>query len=375
MKIRVLLVAVGLALTTGCGYAGMQDLPLPGGTKLDNDSYVVTADFANVLALAEQSTVRIDGVTIGRVEKIARHGWQARVTLRLRKDVVLPSDARARVAQTSLLGEKYVDLTGVVGDGSGTLRAGDNIPISSTSRGSEVEEVLGSLSLLLNGGGVAQLKTISQEMHQALDSDSVDTRTFLRQLDTFVSTLDRNRSTIVSTLANVNRLSATINGDKGAVERALSGIAPGLKVLSSQQKQLVSMLDHLSTFGDVTSDVIRTSGADLTADLAALRPVLDELEKSGDKLPQALETILSFPFPDAVLDAVKGDYVNLAVEIDLSTGLIGNVTGGEVEVPPLDALLPGLVPKPASSALSAVPVAPAKGLLGILLDPLKGLGR
>lgn len=369
MKARSFLVLVALLLTTGCGYAGMQDLPLPGGPDLGNGSYVVTADFASVLDLAEQSTVRVDGVTVGRVEKISRRGWRARVTMRLRKDVVLASNAQARIAQTSLLGEKYVSLAGNRVDGSPTLAGGDNIPLAKTSRGSEVEEVLGALSLLLNGGGVAQLKTISQELHLALNSDSVDTTTFLHELDTFVSTLDRNRATIVSTLRNVDRLSATINDDHSVVAKALADIAPGIKVLTDQQKQLVSMLGHLSTFGDVTSDVIRKSGDDLTADLAALQPVLAQLEKSGDKLPQAIEDILSFPFPDDVLDAVKGDYVNLAVEIDLSTGLVGSATGGAIEVPGLDTLIPGLVPaaNPATSTL------PSTSLLGTLLDPLLGV--
>lgn len=386
MKLRALLIALLVLLTTGCGYSGMQDLPLPGGANLGADSYTVTADFDNVLDLAEQSTVRVDGVTVGRVEKITRHGWKARVRLRLRKNVPVTATTQATVAQTSLLGEKYVDLSASTGP---RLAAGANIPIANTSRGSEVEEVLGALSLLLNGGGVAQLRTISQELHTALDSDSVDTRTFLRELDQFVTTLDRNRSTIVSALKNVDRLSATINADHSTVTAALKDIAPGVKTLNSQQKQLVSMFKHLSSFGDVSSDVIRKSGADLTADLKALEPVLAELEKAGDTLPQTLEDVLSFPFPDEVLNAVKGDYVNLAVEVDLSTSIISSVTGGELTLPGIDEVVPGLLPagpelsgntESSGGAGSLAPsnkpdASPAPTLLELLLTPLQGLPR
>lgn len=388
MRLRTLLIALLVLLATGCGYSGMQDLPLPGGANLGADAYTVTADFDNVLDLAEQSTVRVDGVTVGRVEKITRHGWKARVRLRLRKDVPVTATTRATVAQTSLLGEKYVDLSASTGP---RLAAGANIPIANTSRGSEVEEVLGALSLLLNGGGVAQLKTISQELHTALDSGSVDTRTFLRELDHFVTTLDRNRSTIVSALKNVDRLSATINADHSTVTAALKDIAPGVRTLNSQQKKLVSMFKHLSSFSTVSSGVIRKSGADLTADLKALEPVLAELEKAGDTLPQTLEDVLSFPFPDEVLDAVKGDYVNLAVEIDLSTSIISSLTGGGLTLPRIDEIVPGLLPagpelsggaesfapsivKPPTS--SNQPKAdPTRTLLELLLAPVQGLPR
>lgn len=372
---RRAIVLLLVVMTSGCGYSGLDDLPLPGGPKVGDDSYVVTADFKDVLNLTRQTTVKSDGVTIGRVEKITRKGWSAQVRMRLRGDVTVPADVEARIAQTSLLGEKFVDLQGG-GAAPARLADGATIPVARTSRGSEVEEVLGALSLLLNGGGVAQLKNISQEMHQALDGETVDTTRFLRQLDTFVGTLDRNRQTIIDTLDNVDRLSAQINADRGTVEKALDEIAPAVTILADQRRELTSMLTHLDEFSRTGTEVIRTAGADLTADLAALEPTLKQLAASGDSLPKALEVILSFPFPDEVLDAVKGDYVNLNVQLDLSAlDLVTDVSGlsdatlpkvgSDDPVPQTDALLDSLR-LPATPAPSATPAAPAAGLEGLL---------
>ncbi len=44
---------------------------------------------------------------------------------------------------------------------SGKLSNGDVIGLDRTGRNPEVEEVFGALALLLNGGGVGQLKTIA----------------------------------------------------------------------------------------------------------------------------------------------------------------------------------------------------------------------
>ena len=49
------------------------------------------------------------------------------------------------------------------------LASGDTIPITRTGSAPEAEEVLGALSLLLNGGGLQQIKVITTELNKALD--------------------------------------------------------------------------------------------------------------------------------------------------------------------------------------------------------------
>ena len=104
-------VATGIVLTISlAGCQGIYDLPLPGGAAGGGDVYRVTAEFADVLDLVPQSSVKVDQVTVGTVEKIELNGWTARVTVRLPKSVRLPDNAVAELKQTSLLGEKYVQL-------------------------------------------------------------------------------------------------------------------------------------------------------------------------------------------------------------------------------------------------------------------------
>lgn len=372
--------AVGLALAglllSGCGFAGMSDLPLPGNPDVGDAPIQVTAQFADVLSLARDATVKYDGVTVGRVERIGRNGWDALATLKLRGDLDIPSDATARIAQTSLLGEKYVQLAAPIGGGTGRLADGAQIGRDRTSRGREVEEVLGALSLLLNGGGLAQLHTVAGELDTALGNDDT-ARTFLRELKTFVGTLDRNQGTIIEALENVNRLSQQIADDRETVEDALDDITPAVESLADQRHEIVSMLDHLDRFSVSTSRLVRESGADLAADLKALKPVLAQLAKAGDDLPRVLETALSFPFPDEVLQAVKGDYVNLDVLVDLTpANLLGNFgdTGAPLTAKAAKSSssakpTASVVPEPTKPSVE-LPVKPLGDLLDRLLNPL-----
>ena len=66
--------------------------------------------------------------------------------------------------------------------------------------------MLGALSLILNGGGVAQLKTITQELNRALEGREDSARSVLRQLRVFMGELDDNKGEIIDAIEALNRL-------------------------------------------------------------------------------------------------------------------------------------------------------------------------
>jgi phospholipid/cholesterol/gamma-HCH transport system substrate-binding protein len=334
----------------------------------------VTAEFADVLDLVPQSSVKVNQVTVGTVEKIELNGWTARVTVRLPKSVKLPDNAVAELKQTSLLGEKYVQLerpTRVAA--AGALSDGDNIPLASTGRNTEVEEVLSALSLLLNGGGVAQLKLIQAELSDALGGNEAQIRDLIVQLDTFVAGLDRQKAEIVRAIDGIDALSAKIAARKGDLAAALEALPKGLKVLADQRKQLTQMLTALSNLGAVGSKVIRGTKADTVANLKALTPVLGKLASAGDDLPKSFQLLLTYPFPDEAMNTIRGDYTNLHATADLDLrNLAGNLGGpalpavpGLPTIPRLPAIpkLPKLPvpPLPVPAAPRVVPPAPPAG--------------
>ncbi|MEV7687057.1 MCE family protein [Streptomyces bungoensis] len=357
--------AVGALLLTGCEFNGWYDVPLPGGAASDGHAYHVTVDFRDVLDLVPQSAVKVDDVTVGAVEKVELDGWHARVRLRIADSVKLPGNAVADLRQTSMLGEKYVALSAPAGTPPvGRLRDGDRIPLSRSGRNPEVEEVLSALSALLNGGGVAQLKTITVELNKALGGREDRVRSLLKQLDTFLGGLDHQRAEIVRALKGVDRLAERLKKEKKTIALAVDTMPPALKVLADQRKDLTKMLTALAGLGRTGTRVVNASHDDTVADLKKLRPILQELNKAGDDLPDSLEILTTYPFPRNATDAVKGDYVNLKITADLDLAdLYGNVTGkpgkGGKSPAPGTPHLPG-VPTPAPlPSLPSVPPLPS----------------
>ena len=319
------LVVVGATALTGCDFS-VYSLPLPGGADLGDDPYAVTVQFNDVLDLVPQSAVKVDDVTVGRVDEVELDGYTAEVTVLLRKDVKLPDNAVAQIRQTSLLGEKFVSLGPPSSGASDELLGdGDRIPLERSGRNPEVEEVLGAMSLLLNGGGVAQLKTISTELSKALEGRETNVRSVLDQLDTFMAQIDDNKGAIIQAIESLNRLSVSLNKQKGAITSALDNMPRALASIDRQRDDLVKMLRALSDLSSVGTQVIRDSKADTIRSLESLAPTLTKLAEAGDALPKSLQVFLTYPFVDAVVgknpaqarNLHMGDYTNLSVQLDL----------------------------------------------------------
>ena len=320
-KLIVALAAVGMAASGCSSFTGIYDIPLPGGADLGDHPFTVKARFKDVLDLVPQSGVKVNEVPVGRVEGIdlAPDGWTAEVTMRINGDVDLPANALAMLRQSSLLGEKYVELSPPPpAQSSGKLANGALIPIEHTNRNTDIEEVLGALSMLLNGGGIEQLQTIAQEMNNALTGNEADIRKTLGGVDHLVSTLDESKSDITRAIDGVNKLGGTLDNEKDRLAGVIDSLGPGLKVLTDQRGQLVRMLQSLQSLSDVAIRTVNESQADVVADLKALTPALRKLGDAGADLPKSLQILFTIPFTDEAVNGVKGDYFNLYAKIDLN---------------------------------------------------------
>lgn len=306
---------------SACG--GAESLPLPGGADVGSDPIHVTVQFDDVLDLVPQSTVKVDGVPVGRVETVSvgPDGWTADVGIVVDSAVELPANAYAAVEQTSLLGEKFVQLTPPPSDPSSELLAdGDVIPLDRTRHATELEPVLGALSLLLNGGGVGQLQPVVEELSTAFEGREGTTKSLLQQADRLIDGLDRQRDDITRALDGLDVLTVRVAEQNDRVAAILDDLPVATAVLEQQRPQLTELLVQLDRLGTVGTDVLDQSKEDLIADLLALRPTLQQLAASGDDLVKALPFIPTVPFPDGVERIALGGSVNLFLAVDMQIG-------------------------------------------------------
>jgi phospholipid/cholesterol/gamma-HCH transport system substrate-binding protein len=339
-----LLVAVASVMLSGCDF-NVYELPLPGGTDVGDNPMTVTVMFEDVLDLVPKSTVKVNDVSVGMVSDIQLDGQVAKVTLELQDDVKLPDDAEAQIRQTSLLGEKFVSL-GPPSDGGSDepLESGDTIPLERSGRNPEVEEVLGALSLLLNGGGVGQLQTINRELNHVLEGREDSARSVFRQIEELMGQFDANKEDIVDAIESLNRLAIATKAQLPTIDATLEQLPSALRTIDAQRGDLVKMLKALNRLGDVGIRVIKASKDSTIESFRQLVPVLTELSNTGDNFAKSFHVFLTYPFVDDVVgkdpqvarNLHMGDYTNLSVKLDVDLPGLG---GGGPEVPvPTDPL-------------------------------------
>lgn len=305
---------------TGCEWNGLNSVPLPGTEGGGEGAYTVQIQMPNVTTMSQNSPVRVNDVTVGAVTGIEVQDWHALVTVSLNKDVQLPANSTAKIGQTSLLGSQHLELAPPVGIApQGTLKDGDVIPLERAGAYPTTEQTLSSLSVVLNGGGLAQINDITRELNAAFDGREDSIRDLLPQLDQLVGSLDDQRTQIISAMEGIDRLAGTVNQQTDTLNRALDGIPPALEVLVSQRQNLTNALVALGNFSDTATRVINESGDDLKANLASLSPLLETLASTGSNLTEVLSLMLTFPFSMKYMDQVfQGDYANLNMVVDLS---------------------------------------------------------
>lgn len=349
MKRRaVTFLAAGACAATalsGCQVGGVNSVVLPGAVGTGGSGYTVRVEFANAANLVSNSEVKVDDVTVGTVTAIGLSGWHAEVTLSVRKEVRLPANAVARIGQKSLLGAEYVELSPPSPPEKplGQLSDGQTIPLARSDRYPETEELLASLSLFLNGGGLQQVQTITKEVNKALGGNENAARELIANLNTFVGRLSAQREQIARAIESVDKLGATLAAQHEQLGSAIDKIGPGLGVLNEQRGNLTEALTALDRLGVVGTKVIQSSGDSLRADLRELQPTLRKLVEAGDSLPRSFDLLGTFLFPvKAVPSVVKGDYLNATATVDASLPALAS------------SLFPGL---PAESALQKLTTA------------------
>ena len=322
-------VLVSVLVTAACSaseWRGLNSLPMPGTTGDGPGSFVVQAQMPEVNNIQPNSRVRVGDVTVGTVTRIQRQGWHALVTMRLDRDVDLPANATATIGLTSLLGSLHVELAPPEDvPPRGRLEDGSVIPLGSSGAFPSTEQTLAALSMVLNGGGLAQVHDITAALSIAFRGREQDLRDLVIQIDQFTGNLDSQTSDIIAAMETLNALAGKFAAQQPVLDRALDTVPEALAVLNEERDTIVEAAERLGQFSALAADTVHQSKENLVAELQNMGPVLEALADAGPSLTRALSLIPTFPFPNETIEKwQRGDYANLTAIADLTLSRIDN---------------------------------------------------
>ena len=374
-------VALAAALVSGCGPT-MSDLPLP-GAGVSGHTLEVKVQFDEALNLARGAQVRVNGVSSGKVRSVTTKDFKAIAVLDVRTSAAMRTTATARLRYTTPLGELFVEVTNP--PTGALLRNGAVLSTAQSSTAPTVEDALASASLLVNGGGLNQLQTVTQELNTALGGREDTVRLLMQRADTFLVQANATTADLDRALNALATVSKVLKANRATVDAAMTDIRPAARVLRRNTPGLTKLLATVADFSDTANGVVGATRAQILQMLQQVSPVLDEFIANRDDLGPSLRALSSLS--KSLNTAIPGDYANMNLRMELAQVTLPNLLGapGGAADPgtggsggggggALGGLLGGLLGTKTPSVTSGSTTSPSAGSPLSLADLLGALG-
>lgn len=260
---------VGLVVLFGAA-AFLYILSIIGQQKYDEkDTYSVWAIFKDASGLSAKSRITIAGIEVGVVEQIElTPDAQARITLRIKKEIQLHVDARITKRSASLLGDYMLDVYPGSADAA-LIRAGGQVEKVVTPAGAE--DVF------------AQMNDIAKDIQKMTRSLSE-----LLASDQGVGSIKQIIASMNDLASGLNRTIESAGGRLDAILGNVEGLSTDLRTLAVRQQPTVEeILVNVKSFTDQSNRLVATLGnivgsgeGELKSSVASVRATLDELQKT-----------------------------------------------------------------------------------------------
>ncbi|TWD79519.1 phospholipid/cholesterol/gamma-HCH transport system substrate-binding protein [Kribbella amoyensis] len=264
LMVFLLITVVGIAYVGG-KYAQVDQL-------FFDDDYTVRASFAESGGIFSGAEVTYRGQPVGRVGELKLLDDGVEVDLDIEKNVKVPNDLVAVVANRSAIGEQYVDLQPrrdegpYLKDNSTIARADTAVPIDTT-------ELLLNLDQLVNSVDKDSLRTTVKELGDALRGKGGDLQKIIDSSGLLISDADANVAQTIKLINDGNTVLATQVGSGDAIRTWAKNLALLSDTLVGSDADLRKVIDQGSGASEQLSGLISENRADIAVLLGNLLTV------------------------------------------------------------------------------------------------------
>jgi phospholipid/cholesterol/gamma-HCH transport system substrate-binding protein len=247
-----------------------------GGVEMFHGGYHLNALFNSAQELKVGDSVKMAGVEIGRVEKIALEDGKVRVTMKLHTDAVVKTDSRAVIKFTGLMGQNFVAIDF---GSSGATPLIDNQTVA-TGEQPDLNAIMSKLDNATTG---------IENLTKSFTPDTIN-----NLLGPLTDLVKQNRGHIDVTLSNIDDITSEIRSGQGTVGKliyedtlytsALTTVSnlqdtagSAREVLASAQSVITNVAAGQGTLGKlVTDDTLYNA---TTASMTNLNQILQRINQ------------------------------------------------------------------------------------------------
>ncbi|WP_040867258.1 MCE family protein [Nocardia exalbida] len=317
-----------VSTATGCTVT-VSSLPMP-KPGIGAPGYPIRAAFRDALNLPDHAHVKIGGTDIGVVTAISTTNFIAEVEMLIREDIELPRGTTAELRQATPLGDIFVAMTlpAAAADGA-NLRAGDIIGTEHTSAAASVEQLMMSVSMLINGGGINQAAKITSEMDSMFAGRAPQLAHLISEMTAVIAALNQRTGDIDNTLTGLNVLTGELAGRKAELGAAADTFPALLALFAENNQSIVDLLDKVSTTMTALGDFTETTGPQAVSLFDSIQRLMSGFTQMGDDLGGTLDGLHTL-YP-SLMASLDGPALAVAATVSyLSVGALTDPSGSRV---------------------------------------------
>ena len=307
-----LLVIAGFALSC-FGILLFLWITFGGPTPFKAKPYEIHIPFREATQLAQQSDVRISGVSVGKVQDIvlADDGEQAMAKVDIEdKYGPIPKDTRAVLRTKTLLGETYIELT--PGDSEGPkLPDGGTLPEANIAESVQLDEIFRTF----DADTRAAFQTWQQEAAVAIDGRGQalsyafgELEPTFSEFDRIFRTLDSQRLAVKQLFRNGATTLAALRGREGQLQGLIRNSDAVFRTTAARERDIEALFRAFPTFQEESRLVLER----FKAFAQNANPLMRQLVPVAEELSPTLVAFSRFA-PEA-----KGFFEGFGPVIDLA---------------------------------------------------------
>lgn len=269
-------------------------------------TYTIVARFRRAVALYVHSDVKVMGITVGHVRRIAIDGDEIVVTLSIRKDVPLPADATVGIEPSSLIGERNVVLPPWK-PGDARLAAGTVIGADRTIIPVEPDEALQAVTDLVGALDPKSVNDLVTATAGAVAGKGETINQAIAQLGQLLPFLSQQDDKLLAIAGDVHRLSAVVQAREAEIGRLLDEFSSVAGVLDQERADIVAFVKAMVQLTEQGKALLTAYQATLPKDLNTIGTIALTIKANAEAVRQLLPNLSSLNV--TIVDAYDGQHM------------------------------------------------------------------
>jgi phospholipid/cholesterol/gamma-HCH transport system substrate-binding protein len=263
-----------------------------------NQTTKYRAVFTDAVGLNKGDDIRIAGVKVGQVDKIALYqDTLAMVTFSVDSDQVVDTSTHATLRYRNLVGNRYIALTDGVGGGA-RLKKNGLIPKERTTPALDLSVLFNGFKPLFTALTPADVNQFAFEVIKVLQGEGGTIESLLAKTASLTTTLADADQVVGDLITNLTSTLQIVSQRQQNFSQLLVNLQQFITGLSKDVTPILNSLGSINSLNTTTAGLLQQTRVPIKADLDKLRAVATTLDdtqaiwvKTLQFMPQKLNTM------------------------------------------------------------------------------------